>query len=109
MVVDHIVPRSKAGQTVLENLCYACHRCNLYKSTTTEWKDPLSGVLTPLFHPRRDSWGDHFVWDDDGIRLLGLTPMGRATVVALNMNNEDILHARRNWVGVGWHPPGRGS
>ena len=33
--------------------------------------------------------------------------VGRVKVLALNMNNEVILDARRNWVSVGWHPPDR--
>ena len=31
--------------------------------------------------------------------------LGRATIVALNMNNAVIVYARRRWVSVGWHPP----
>jgi hypothetical protein len=34
-----------------------------------------------------------------------LTAIGRATIIALNTNNEVIVDARRRWVGVGWHPP----
>ena len=36
---------------------------------------------------------------------MGLTAVGRATIVALNMNNAVIVYARRRWVSVGWHPP----
>ena len=32
--------------------------------------------ITPLFHPRRDRWSEHFRWR--GPRLVGLTPAGRA-------------------------------
>jgi len=58
-----------------------------------------------LFHPRQDRWLEHFRWDETGIHLLGLTPTGRATIVALNMNNEVVVTARQRWVSVGWHPP----
>ena len=34
MTIDHIVPVSKGGQTVLENLCAACPRCNHEKGST---------------------------------------------------------------------------
>lgn len=34
-----------------------------------------------------------------------LTPVGRATVEALQLNNEFIMPARRHWVMAGWHPP----
>ncbi len=104
MVVDHLLPLSKGGITVFENLCFACYRCNLFKGSQVEAIDPLSGVLAPLFHARRDRWRDHFIWDESGLRILGLTATGRATVTALNMNNEVILDARRNWVRLGWQP-----
>ena len=45
------------------------------------------------------------MWEQAGIHLIGLTATGRATVVALDMNNPLILFARRRWVNAGWHPP----
>jgi hypothetical protein len=104
MLVDHLLPRSKGGATAFENLCLACYRCNLFKGSQVEAIDPLSGEITPLFHPRRDRWGEHFAWDEAGLRILGLTPIGRAAVTALHMNNTVILDARRNWVRLGWRP-----
>lgn len=68
-------------------------------------RDPLTGDGVSLFHPRQHQWSDHFIWDAAGIRLLGLTAIGRATIIALNINNEVIIDARRRWVSVGWHPP----
>ena len=107
MVIDHLVPQSKGGQTEFANLCFACHRCNEFKGSTTQLEEPLTGEITALFHPRRHAWADHFTWDVTGIRIVGLTALGRVTIIALNMNNEVILDARRNWVRVGWHPPDR--
>jgi len=37
--------------------------------------------------------------------IVGLTPTGRATVTALNLNNPYIVPARRLWALAGWHPP----
>ncbi len=105
LVVDHIQPRSKGGATEFDNLCLACHRCNLFKHATTELEDPITGELVPLFHPRRQTWSDHFSWDENGIHLVGITAVGRVTIIALNMNNDVIISARRNWLRVGWHPP----
>lgn len=104
MVVDLVVPRSRGGVTAFDNLCFACHRCNLYKRALIELHDPLTGVLSPLFHPRQHLWLEHFAWDETGFHLRGLTAVGRVTVIALKMNNDVIVSARRNWVGVGWHP-----
>ena len=49
---------------------------------------------------------EHFAWSDAGDRIVGLTPTGRATVVALQLNRPILVHARRAWTSVGWHPPG---
>jgi hypothetical protein len=80
------------------------HRCNSFKNERTHHQDPLTGNLTAIFHPRRDSWADHFQWDEDGIYLTAITATGRATLLALQMNNDAIIDARRKWVAVGWHP-----
>jgi hypothetical protein len=105
LTCDHILPRAQNGLTILENLCLACRTCNEYKSDTTEAPDPVTGVMTPLFHPRQQQWHDHFQWTSDGTQVEGKTPTGRATVIALRMNHEIIVAARRRWVIIGWHPP----
>jgi hypothetical protein len=66
----------------------------------------LSGEPIRLYHPRRDRWVEHFAWDESGLRITGLTPVGRATVTGLNLNNDVIIEARRNWIRVGWRPEG---
>ncbi|HRQ38602.1 MAG TPA: HNH endonuclease [Chloroflexota bacterium] len=105
MVPDHIVPQSKGGETVFTNLCYSCRLCNEFKGPFTAWTDPLTGQTVSLFHPRQQNWLDHFAWDESGVRVVGLTAVGRATIVRLQMNHEVILPARRKWVSAGWHPP----
>ena len=105
MTVDHIVPRSKGGTGAFENLCLACRTCNEFKSDAVEVLDPVTAEAVALFHPREQAWVEHFAWSDDGLRVEGLTPVGRATVVALRMNNSIILAARERWVISGWHPP----
>ncbi|CAN5867586.1 hypothetical protein BH24DEI2_BH24DEI2_05690 [soil metagenome] len=57
---EHIFPLSAGGQTVLDNLCLACPSYNRYKGAPTQALDPETKTLTPLFHPHRDSWEDHF-------------------------------------------------
>jgi 5-methylcytosine-specific restriction endonuclease McrA len=103
--VDHILPRVQGGVTTFENVCLACRASNEFKSTLTEAVDPLTGETVPLFHPRQQSWADHFAWSEDCTWLGGKTPVGRATVLALQMNRPVIVVARRRWVSVGWHPP----
>ncbi|HSN75327.1 MAG TPA: HNH endonuclease [Anaerolineae bacterium] len=107
LTIDHVVPQAIGGEAVFENLCLACRRCNEFKGSATAAGDPLTGNKTALFHPRRDHWNEHFSWDSSGTRIVGLTAIGRATVLALAMNDEAIVSARRRWVSAGWHPPQR--
>lgn len=102
---DHITPVSKGGETLFENVCLACSPCNEHKSDATHAVDPISGESVSLFHPRRDRWGDNFAWSADATRIEGLTPAGRATVIALRLNRPLIVAARGRWARVGWHPP----
>jgi len=36
-----------------------------------------------------DEWPTHFQWNDEFTHVIGITPKGRATVVALNMNRPN--------------------
>lgn len=103
--IEHIIPESVGGPTARENLWLACHRCNKFKGNRTQAVDTVTQVAVPLFNPRMQIWSEHFQWSVDGIRVMGLTPSGRATVDVLQMNNEYVVEARRFWVFAGWHPP----
>jgi hypothetical protein len=54
--------------------------------------DPLTNWGTELFNPRVDQWMDHFVWE--GVRLVGLTDIGRATIAVMDLNSDDRLVVR---------------
>jgi hypothetical protein len=103
--IDHVVPRAAGGTDSEGNLWLSCRTCNLYKGARTEGVDPHLGRSVRLFNPRRQRWNLHFGWSVDGVYVLGLTPVGRATVVALQLNNAISVMVRREWVGAGWHPP----
>jgi hypothetical protein len=102
---EHVIPRSRGGLTVAENMWLACSRCNGYKSDQMESIDPETDKLVPIFDPRRDDWWTHFRWSDDGLSVIGLTSTGRATVIALQLNTLQRIKTRLRWVSVGWHPP----
>jgi len=105
--IEHIVPLSLGGSDDETNLCLACRPCNLYKAAQIAALDPLSVERAPLFNPRVQSWRDHFAWSADGTQIIGLTATGRATVIALQLNESLRIAIRRHWVEVGWHPPER--
>ncbi len=90
--IEHIVARQHGGGDEDGNLALACHRCNLRKGPNLSGLDPVSNELVPLFHPRRDRWSEHFEFA--GARILGLTPVGRATVRLLAMNDARRLDLR---------------
>lgn len=79
--------------------------CNVYKGEKAHAIDDVTAEFVPLFNPRTQNWLQHFRWSSDGTMVDGLTPCGRATVEALQLNNKWAIDARRNWVSVGWHPP----
>jgi len=105
MEIDHIIPQSPGGPNEEENLWLACSLCNDHKADRIAAPDIISGEMTRLFDPRRQQWGVHFRWTSAGDLIVRTTPCGRATVAALNLNRPSLVHARRAWCSVGWHPP----
>lgn len=103
--VEHIVPRVREGTDDEENLWLACRPCNLNKGSQTEGVDPQTALSHPLFNPRMQTWSDHFLWNEAGDEIVGLTAIGRATVFALRLNDSRLVAVRRRWIEVGWHPP----
>lgn len=103
--IDHIIPFSRQGTSTEDNLCLACAACNGHKQARNHAVDPDSGKSVPLFNPRQQDWKQHFVWSPDGTEITGLTPTGRATVAALEMNDPLLVGARSLWVSFGVHPP----
>lgn len=103
--IDHIIPKARGGTDDEENLWLACRMCNGFKGTQTYARDPISGRRVRVFNPRRQRWSRHFMWSEDGTRMIGRTACGRATVVALQLNHVMAILVRREWVSAGWHPP----
>jgi hypothetical protein len=96
--IDHIIARQHGGKTELENLALACIHCNRFKGPNVAGLDPDTREIVRLFHPRRDSWADHFVWD--GPELKARTQMGRATIAVLVINDPEVVAVRRVERGV---------
>ena len=88
--LEHVLSRQHGGGDELENLALACRPCNNAKGPNVCSVDDVSREIVRLFDPRRQAWADHFRQDDD--RIVGLTPIGRATVLLLGMNEG---HRRR--------------
>jgi 5-methylcytosine-specific restriction endonuclease McrA len=105
LVMDHLFPVSKGGKTCAENLALACQTCNNCKYTKTEAIDPATNQVVPLFNPRQMDWNEHFTWNEDATQMLGLTPIGRATITLLQTNRNGVMNIRRVLAIMGDHPP----
>ena len=90
--IEHIRARQHGGSDEFNNLALACRHCNLHKGPNLASIDPESGALVPLFNPRTDSWSTHFMLDQ--LSISGLTDVGRATALLLNMNDPERIQVR---------------
>lgn len=100
---DHIVAEQHRGPTEAQNLCWSCWECNRHKGPNIGSVDPDTGAHVSLFNPRTDKWGKHFEWD--GPELVGLTPVGRATVALLKVNFPPRIKWRKQLIEEGVFPP----
>jgi hypothetical protein len=97
--VEHVLPRTHGGMTVLDNLALSCPGCNLTKGDRVSARD-RRGREQPLFNPRAFQswllgWHLHFVLDHETGLISARTPIAEATVDALRMNDANRLFARR--------------
>ena len=100
--IDHIIPEARweelgggVGLHEPANLAAACIDCNNAKRDHVISVDELTGTFHFLDNPRSQSWFEHFSWTEDFLWLIGLTPIGRATVGRLKMNRCIYRQQRR--------------
>ncbi|MEL7223848.1 MAG: HNH endonuclease [Cyanobacteria bacterium J06576_12] len=94
--IEYIIPKSAGGSSREDNLWMACRPCNSHKADRTHGIDPLSEETVALYHPRKQTWNDHFAWSNDGTHIVGTTPCGRVTVEILQLNNPFSVAVRRS-------------
>lgn len=90
--LDHIDPLSLGGLSEPANLALCDGGCNGHKHNKTHHFDPMTMSLSRLFHPRLDKWAAHFQWNEDETLIIGITPVGRATVDLLRVNRESNVN-----------------
>ncbi|MBA4183115.1 MAG: HNH endonuclease [Acidobacteria bacterium] len=103
--IEHLQPIACGGTDDEENLWLACRNCNGFKHAKTHATDPQTNIETPLFNPRQQVWSEHFELSEDKTEIVGKTACGRATIIALRLNFEQAVNARKVWVSAGWFPP----
>ena len=113
--IEHLVPRSQGGATVMGNLALSCPGCNLAKAARTSGED-LAGQVQPLFNPRDFDpwllgWHLHFALDRGSGMIVPRTPTGEASVRTLQMNDPLRVFARKlrsfSLGSLPERPPGR--
>ena len=87
-----------------DNLACSCQGCNNHKGIRTQGRDPETDAIAPLFHPRQHLRREHFAWSEDYTLLIGLTPIGRATIAVLRLNREGLINLRKLLIATGQHP-----
>jgi len=97
--LDHIIARQHGGLSDAGNLALACLHCNRHKGPNIAGRDPLTGAIVGLFHPRNDRWNEHFRFE--GPIIFGLTARGRATIQVLAMNTPDFVDVREALIAEG--------
>jgi hypothetical protein len=100
--IDHIIAQKHGGLTVATNLALACYYCNSYKGPNLSGIDPVTRAIARLFHPRRHKWPRHFRWS--GALLVGRTPIGRATIEVLKINDSERVEVRESLIEEGLFP-----
>ena len=101
--IDHVIPVVAGGETTAENLALACVSCSLRKGARQKIEDAETGELVYIFNPRQQRWNAHFAWN--GVEVIGLTAIGRATVQTLDLNRSTMLAIRAEEELRGRHPP----
>lgn len=107
--MDHVIPQSDAGSDEAENIALACRNCNERRSNLQQSADPQTGEVVRIFNPRQDNWNEHFSWSADRLYIVGLSPIGRATVQLLDMNDQRhggrTIRVRQRDLADRFHPP----
>jgi HNH endonuclease len=97
--IDHVIAEKHGGLTEYNNLALSCVLCNKYKGSDLTSIDPKTGIITPLYNPRRNVWSEHFCLEE--AKLIPLTPIGRVTVRLLQLNRKDIVEERKLLIEAG--------
>lgn len=90
--VDHVIALKHRGQTIAENLAYACWRCNRFKGSDLGSFDPETGDFCFLFNPREQLWSEHFTLSAG--QVVGRSPEGRTTALLLKLNTGERIQER---------------
>ncbi len=72
----------------------ASHRCSYCQGPA------IVGIPMVMEHiiPNTQDWREHFIRERGGLKVVGKTACGRATIAALRLNSSWQIRARRIWM-----------
>jgi hypothetical protein len=94
--IEHILPRKHEGESVSENLAWACWRCNRHKGSDVGTFDSETTAFTFFYNPRTQIWAEHFRLEN--AMVLPLTAEARVTVRLLRFNDAKRIEERHNLI-----------
>jgi hypothetical protein len=97
--IDHVIAKQHRGRSSFSNLAQICALCNRHKGPNLTGIDLKTRRIMRLYDPRRDTWNEHFLWRLT--TLVGLTPVGRATITVLAINQSRRVAARAALIAEG--------
>ncbi|MFO0084800.1 MAG: HNH endonuclease [Pirellula sp.] len=101
-MLDHIVSEKHGGDTILENLAWACFDCNRFKGSDIASLDRETGTLVPLYNPRLQFWSEHFRVSTGAIEAL--SQIGSVTERILRLNLPTGVEVRIELTLAGRYP-----
>ncbi|MEW6209079.1 MAG: HNH endonuclease signature motif containing protein [Acidobacteriota bacterium] len=93
LTVDHYRPRSQGGGDEIENLVYACAKCNQYKGDYWPSNEEET-VGQYVLHPHRDDLSLHLREDPMTGEIRPLTPTGEFHIRLLHLNRPPLIASR---------------
>jgi hypothetical protein len=91
--IDHIIAEKHGGLTQSENLALSCKLCNSHKGSDVASVHPETSEIIRLFHPRLDSWSEHFHVQDG--EIIAKTAVGLVTARLLRLNLAERIEERK--------------
>ena len=90
LTVDHFRPNTRGGDESLDNLVYACPRCNLLKADFFPSDEEQKAGLRVL-HPLFEDLSQHLEMSSDTGRIIPLTLTGKFHIHLLQLNRQPLI------------------
>lgn len=93
LTIDHFRPRVSGGSDDIDNLVYACQRCNSYKHSFWPTDEDIRQG-NRLLHPLREDLSLHMRLNYATGKLEPLAPSGRFHITLLQLNRPQLVRHR---------------